>query len=144
MKAFTRGQQDYHRINGDTLVTLLRSDIFDKVVVVDARSDREYFGGHIKDALQGRDNYQLEEIYSKHYTPNTCFVFHCQFSENRGPKALQAFREIHQQVNSNSDLVAVVLDAGYKGFYQTRREFCKGGYEPQYRRDFPYYLRAAL
>lgn len=66
----------------------------------------------------------LDEQYHRHRSLNDkiCFVFHCEFSSHRGPKAYTKFRDLDRRVNElNYPRVTFkeiyLLDGGYKAFF---------------------------
>jgi M-phase inducer tyrosine phosphatase len=124
-------------ITSADLVQFLKNNT---VVILDCRFQYEYEGGHIIGALwQGPDTGKLNDLYVRFramYDSGVIIVFHCEFSQTRGPACFQAFRQIDR---TNSDRKqygepffsrVYVLEGGYKKFYTTHAELCTGGYRP--------------
>lgn len=77
---------------------LLNKEIFKEkeIHVIDCRFNYEYQGGHIKNALNVTDPAILEEKFFKNLISSktefdernemSIIVFHCEFSQKRGPK----------------------------------------------------------
>ena len=60
---------------------------------------------------------------------NTVIIFHCEFSQKRGPSMYQALRELDRRLHA--DLYPLlffteiyVLEGGYKLFYETYPNLC--------------------
>jgi M-phase inducer tyrosine phosphatase len=121
-------------ITGKTLCLLLDgfySDLFDSIVVVDARFKYEFDGGHIRDAVNITDPVELKSLYFASLNPRCVFVFHCEFSQVRGPSLAGFFREIDRSINVYPRLHypdVYILDGGYSVFYRKFGGWCKGGY----------------
>ncbi|OHT12118.1 hypothetical protein TRFO_03755 [Tritrichomonas foetus] len=126
---------EYQRISGDTLVSLLKNlpKRFKQLQIIDCRTPAEYKGGHIKGAINCHTYTQnVEARYHKIYKGGTLYVFHCEFSALRGPKALIRFRAEHEKTLPKVPLACFVLDGGYQEFYEKHRQFCMGGYTPEW------------
>lgn len=66
----------------------------------------------------------LDEEYHRYRSLNDkiCFVFHCEFSSHRGPKAYTKFRDLDRRVNELyypkvTFKEIYLLDGGYKAFF---------------------------
>jgi len=60
-------------------------------------------------------------------------IFHCEFSQKRGPRALRMLREIDRQLNYNDfpNLYypeVYILEGGYSNFFRTFPEYCLDTY----------------
>lgn len=69
----------------------------------------------------------------EHIKQNTIFIFHCEFSQKRGPKSYQKIREIDRGLNYSyypelffPDIY--ILEKGYSNFHSLFPEWCDGGY----------------
>lgn len=104
--------------------------LYDRVVVVDARFPYEYQGGHIKGAVNLYRDAHVYEHFLRAPPPSmavgqrTCIVFHCEFSQERGPhlfKRLRGYdREMHALQDDWNTLFypeMYVLAGGYKALY---------------------------
>jgi M-phase inducer tyrosine phosphatase len=130
----TRHKGKIPHITGDTLCQLIGggySESFAQVVIVDARFAYEYEGGHIHDAINVTDPNELKSLFFKDVIPRAVFVFHCEFSQVRGPSLVGFFREIDRSMNVYPKLHypnVYILDGGYSEFYHAFPECCLGGY----------------
>jgi M-phase inducer tyrosine phosphatase len=104
---------------------------FEVVVIIDARFGYEYEGGHIKRSWNICRNAELRELYEEFRDCNACVVFHCEFSQDRGPKLMNAFRDYDRQIHSYPTLsypFIFLLEGGYRQFYEDCRDMCTEGY----------------
>ena len=92
-------------IYGSTLAELLESKRHN-VLVIDARFGYEYQAGHIKGAINVDYPQKLQQLLyddlnmiSQNMKKKTILVFHCEFSEVRGPRLWQTLRDVDRQVN---------------------------------------------
>ena len=129
------------RINDTTFCSLFDDHSqFDNFMVIDCRSEREYEGGHIKNAVrchpfEKSDN--IRKLYRKYWRPQCCFVFHCEFSAYRGPSSYRIFLEEHQKSgNGEKNLHAFVLDGGFSVFYPKHQDYCVGTYVPEVDQEY--------
>jgi M-phase inducer tyrosine phosphatase len=107
----------------------------DNFAVCDCRYAYEYDGGHIAGAVSATSLDDLFNTFFEQPSPNTAVVFHCEFSQNRGPEVAGLFREIDRDKNK---LVypalfypnVYILDGGYRQFYTDHPDLCEGGYTP--------------
>lgn len=105
---------------------------FDDFFVIDCRSKPEFEGGHIKTAIrchptESEDN--IPNLYRRIWKPRVCYVFHCEFSQYRGPTAYRLFSETHKNSeNNDKKLYAYVLDGGFNKFYLKHQDYCVGTY----------------
>ena len=126
------------RITGKTLCNMLDGvydECFDSLFIIDCRYNYEYQGGHIKGAQNINSPEKLESLFFSKIVPRATFVFHCEFSHNRGPQMAGIFRSIDREKNKERypELFypnVYILDGGYKEFYAEHKEFCEGGYTP--------------
>jgi len=68
-------------------------------------------------------------------------IFHCEFSQKRGPRAYRALRNKDRSVNfanfPHLDYPEIyVLEGGYCNFYPQFPELCEGGYVTMIDEDF--------
>lgn len=114
------------RISPETLVKILDGDInysYDRLIICDCRYPYEYHGGHIVGAKNITRYKQLLDLYNKYRDQNTCVVFHCEFSQNRGPTWAHLFRNLDRNEHLSdypklSFPNVFILDGGYKRFFQ--------------------------
>ena len=106
---------------------------YSRLLILDARFEYEYRGGRIVGAQNITSRSQLFNVYNKYKGQNVCIVFHCEYSQNRGPKLYQIFREHDRHCNEYPALTypnIFLLEGGYRRFYQEMPQFCMGGYIP--------------
>jgi len=110
------------------------------LLVIDCRFPHEYEGGHIKGAL---NLYRPQEVKSLLFDPmrtkESVIVFHCEFSQKRGPKMYRFIRELDRQLHFHiyplvNYVDMYVLKGGFKAFHESgeeARSFCEpNGYVP--------------
>lgn len=124
------------RISDEILCKLLDDHSeFDDFIIIDCRSEREYKGGHIKGAIRCHPyekQKNVENLYQKIWKPRSIYIFHCEYSQFRGPMAWDQFHMEHQfSHNYASPLHAFVLHGGYRKFYALHPEYCDGKYIPE-------------
>ena len=114
--------------------------LYERVVILDARSDCEFNGGHITGAINVSTQDDLRTIFERYRAvgENVLVVFHGEYSRRRGPTLLHAFRDYDHRVNVSSYPyvcypMICLLEGGYRQFYAENPDLCVGGYVP--RRD---------
>ncbi len=125
------------RISGATVCGLLRGDYSTRgiknFIIIDCRYGYEYSGGHIEGAVNLNQKSEIMKFFHANKqiegSNRIAVVFHCEFSQNRGPKSCKFFREMDRKFNSASypNLCfpeLYVLDGGYKQFFERHQEFC--------------------
>ena len=82
-----------------------------------------------------RDRETIERLMSH------IIIFHCEFSQKRGPEMYAALREIDRRLHMNwypqlfySEIY--ILEGGYKQFYESHPQLCQGGYVPMLDKNF--------
>jgi len=172
---------DCNTISTETMVRVLRGE-FGKFLIIDCRFPFEYDGGHFKSAVNITRPDCLKELLFDAYTSSdtnslfldlqkkfdidselledtfsnpkdTIIIFHCEYSQKRGPKLYRHLRHLDREAHRNSypELYypnMYVLEKGYKGFWEhlltddsfASREFCEpDNYvpmdDPQYKDD---------
>jgi M-phase inducer tyrosine phosphatase len=110
---------------------------FDNVVIVDARFDYEYSGGHIHRSINVRSMADMETLFAQFRDRYVCLIFHCEFSTNRGPGLMQQFREYDRRENSErypllNYPTIYLLHGGYSVFFEECPDLCDGGYVPMH------------
>jgi rhodanese-related sulfurtransferase len=130
---------DPHQIREFTKDTKARG--FDQLVIIDARFDYEYAGGHIRDAINVRSEAEMKRLFDEFSGCSACLIFHCEFSKNRGPTLMQDFRQ-HDRVRNISRYPELtyptiyLLRGGYKEFYHCCPDLCDGEYVPMRAEEF--------
>ncbi|BFU18349.1 rodhanase family domain containing protein [Entamoeba histolytica HM-1:IMSS-B] len=103
-----------------------------KLYLFDCRYDYEYEGGHIYSAVPCPSKNELETLFFIKKQVNVIIVFHCEYSQNRGPNQWLLFRQLDREKNKDQyPLIwypdVFVLNGGYRYFYHLFPECC-GGY----------------
>ena len=70
------------------LIEVLRGEVpgAENVMVVDARYDYEYAGGHIRGAINLSDPQVFMDHFCSQVRQVDAIVIHCEFSSKRGPR----------------------------------------------------------
>lgn len=105
--------------------------LFDQLLIIDCRFPYEYNGGHIISAQNVNTRRHLFNLFDKYKDTNTWVIFHCEFSQDRGPRFMNLFREYDRKVNEYPKLsfpYIFVLDGGYCRFIKEHKDLCHGGY----------------
>ena len=94
-------------ISAATLANLLNSRKQHHVIIVDCRFDYEYQAGHIKGAVNIGDAWALERFFLHNLDKlrelmlkRTIIVFHCEYSEKRGPGLWRDLRNLDRRINA--------------------------------------------
>eukprot|EP00761_Pharyngomonas_kirbyi_P003614 gb/GECH01003618.1/.p1 GENE.gb/GECH01003618.1/~~gb/GECH01003618.1/.p1 ORF type:complete len:392 (+),score=80.63 gb/GECH01003618.1/:1-1176(+) len=122
-------------ISSDTLASLLNGEYDDQIeqyYIIDCRYPYEHEGGHIRGAFNLYQKSELKEFFMNSPKEGAVIIFHCEFSQKRGPKLFSELRQMDRDAHSDSypELYypnMFLLDRGYKQFYAKYKEFC----EPQ-------------
>jgi rhodanese-related sulfurtransferase len=129
--SFLDHAKKFRRISADTFCSVYdHRPKFDRILVVDCRTEAEYDGGHIK----GTDRQcpffeEFDSLYDQEYSPMTLFIFHCEFSAIRAPSAIRKFQDQHVCPDGTpSTLHAFVLDGGFCDFWAAHPAYCDGQY----------------
>lgn len=69
-------------------------------------------------------------------TDRTIIVFHCEFSQRRGPTLWRTLRELDRNINVEKYPKLFfpemyVLEKGFSSFYERFKDLCQGGYKHQ-------------
>ncbi|GMM58174.1 putative tyrosine protein phosphatase [Maudiozyma humilis] len=134
-----QSHDSFRRISQQTLRDIITKRIFrpqyDDFTIIDCRFGYEYAGGHIRGAINCCN---VEELEQQLLRPSDTLegsiaprllIFHCEFSEHRGPKLAAAFRN-HDRIANHDHYPKlyypdiVVLDGGYKEFYEANSDLC--------------------
>jgi M-phase inducer tyrosine phosphatase len=130
-------------ITTDTMCKFLDgwySGHFDEVKTFDCRFAYEHAGGRIKDAINILDPLDMLKFLSNTVNSRTALVFHCEFSQMRGPELAGFFRRMDRKVNED-DYPRLcfphvyILNGGYAEFYRTHPERCSRGYVKMHNED---------
>lgn len=110
-------------------------DFFDNLYIIDCRFDYEFNGGHIKNACNMPFPEKLKDQFIDNPEPRALFIFHCEFSHNRGPSIAQIFREMDRFANKSRHPSlyypnVYVLEGGYRDFFNQFPDQCEGSYRP--------------
>jgi hypothetical protein len=122
-----------------------RNDIkaqgFNQLVIIDARFEYEYEGGHIKDAINIKSEADMKKLFDELSGCSVCLIFHCEFSKNRGPTLMGDFRTYDRlrNISRYPELTyptIYLLRGGYNAFYRCCPDLCDGGYVPMREEKF--------
>jgi M-phase inducer tyrosine phosphatase len=107
---------------------------------VDCRFDYEYQSGHILDAVnlngpEAMKDYFFKDRETVERLMQTVIVFHCEFSQKRGPEMYSAVRELDRRLHINCYPQLFypeiyILEGGYKLFHEVQPALCIGTYLP--------------
>ena len=143
---FSYSQNSIHEPNQNPIVSIGPSTCADilngkftpqckEFVIFDCRFYYEYLGGHIKGAFNITKRNQLLSFFNEYSGKSVCFIFHCEFSVDRGPTWASVFRSIDREINSSvyphlTFPHVFILVGGYKSFYHHYPHLTTGGYCP--------------
>jgi rhodanese-related sulfurtransferase len=124
------------RISLDTAAGIIRGTfigLFTSHKFVDARYGYEHKGGCIRDAINISDPKDFIAEFFDDPRPDCVVIFHCEFSQRRGPKMANQFRDYDRELHKGSypNLFysqVFILDGGYSAFAQKFPDLCSGGY----------------
>ncbi|KAH8273690.1 hypothetical protein KR018_008847 [Drosophila ironensis] len=128
--------RDLKTISSDTLARLIRGEFAPQLgyQIIDCRYPYEYLGGHIRGALNLYTRGQIQEAFPvvTAAEERRIYVFHCEFSSERGPKMMRFLRSNDRRQHAHNypalDYPELyLLHNGYKEFYATHSQLC----EPQ-------------
>jgi rhodanese-related sulfurtransferase len=153
------------RISCDVVAQIIQGSgpahLYSRVVIFDCRFPFEFEGGHLPGAINitgdddaaavkwlfGADEAsmtpQLPQLLAKSelFTrPDVLLIFHCEFSQQRGPRLCRLLRDVDRKLNESRypDLYypeMYVMDGGYKQFFKSHPELCQGSYVPMLEKD---------
>jgi rhodanese-related sulfurtransferase len=153
------------RISCDVVAQIIQghgpAHLYSRVVIFDCRFPFEFEGGHLPGAINitGEDDAaavkwlfgadettaipQLPQLLAKRdlFTrPDVLLIFHCEFSQQRGPRLCRLLRDVDRKLNESRypDLYypeMYVMDGGYKQFFKKHPELCQGSYVPMLEKD---------
>ena len=109
------------------------SNGYSNILIIDVRFPYEYNGGHIKGAKNITSFEQLHDLFLQNRGSNVCVVFHCEYSQERGPEFASEFRNFDRKFNFEeqnriSYPETYILYGGYNEFYSKYLRLCNGGY----------------
>jgi hypothetical protein len=121
---------DCNNISSDTMIRLMNGEYNSKYIVIDCRYPFEYEKGHIKDAINCWLPKDLEDMFFKTPMKECILVFHCEFSQKRGPNLYRELRDMDRKLNRLNypnlfypDIY--LLQGGYKSFYEGSGMYCE-------------------
>lgn len=106
---------------------------FDQILILDARFNYEFKGGHIIGARNVINRNQIQNIYNICSGQNTCVICYGERSQARGPTLYQMIRQYDRE-NHCADYPNLtipnlyVLESGYESFYNNCPALCVGGF----------------
>lgn len=134
--------RDLKNISCKTLARLLRgefAELASRFKIIDCRYPYEFDGGHIRGAFNLYTREQIKEAFpaskEQQATPEkederNIYVFHCEFSSERGPKLLRFLRKTDRSLHTHNyptlDYPELyLLHNGYKEFYSCYADLCE-------------------
>ena len=153
------------RISCDLVAQIIQGEgpakLYSRVVIFDCRFPFEFEGGHLPGAINitgdddaaavkllfGADEAtmtpQLPQLLAKRdlFTrPDVLLIFHCEFSQQRGPRLCRLLRDVDRKLNEARypDLYypeMYVMEGGYKQFFKQHPSLCQGSYVPMLDKD---------
>lgn len=104
---------------------------YESLLLIDARFEYEYEGGHIIDSININSVADvIEQLFNKNKnTLPTLLVIYCEFSECRGPRLASQIRRYDRQINwDNYPLLVypdiLILEGGYNAFFNKFKCIC--------------------
>ncbi len=108
----------------NNVITGKYSHLFDNFLIIDCRYNFEFNGGHIPGAVNVQSSDLLELLFKANIGINKHigWIFYCEFSSQRAPRAAHFLRKMDSQLNR---LIyprlcfphAYVLDGGYNKYF---------------------------
>lgn len=135
--------RDLKTISCETLARLLRGDFAEltgRFKIIDCRYPYEFDGGHIRGALNLYTRPQIMEAFPASAEQDSAaepvanqrniYVFHCEFSSERGPKLLRFLRSNDRSLHTHNyptlDYPELyLLHNGYKEFFSCYADLCE-------------------
>lgn len=106
---------------------------YDQLVIIDARFDYEFQGGHISGAINVNNSKMMMHIFKRFEGKNAAFVFHCEFSHDRAPNLMNKFRIYDRSQHIYPNLThkhLFLLSGGYSKFFELYKDKTTGSYLP--------------
>ncbi|XP_016983158.1 cdc25-like protein phosphatase twine [Drosophila rhopaloa] len=131
--------RDLKTISSDTLARLIQGE-FDQELgshggyqIIDCRYPYEFLGGHIQGALNLYTRGQIQESFpclTSNQEDRRIYVFHCEFSSERGPKLLRFLRSNDRSQHAHNYPTLgypelYILHNGYKEFFGLYGQLCE-------------------
>ncbi|XP_017072222.1 cdc25-like protein phosphatase twine [Drosophila eugracilis] len=131
--------RDLKTISCETLARLIQGE-YDQQLgsqggyeIIDCRYPYEFLGGHIQGAKNLYTRGQIQEAFpnlTSNQEERRIYVFHCEFSSERGPKLLRFLRSNDRNQHANNypalDYPELyILHNGYKEFYGHYAHLCE-------------------
>jgi rhodanese-related sulfurtransferase len=133
----TSTEDGLNYIDSATVAELLNSSSskYQQLYIIDCRYEFEYQGGHIVNAINVRSPTHLKSLFlqplpDSHNGMKTCIIFHCEFSQQRGPRTCAYLRKLDREahgINGFPNLYypeIYILQGGYKQFYSEYPHLC--------------------
>jgi hypothetical protein len=125
-------------LSADTVAQLIMGkfdhlNLFDVVWIVDCRFPYEYNQGHVRGAVNVVHPQDMEKVFLNQCRcgSRVALIFHCEFSEIRGPKMARFLRERDRKIHGDRYFPHLffpelyVMRGGYKHFFNSFPELCE-------------------
>jgi hypothetical protein len=114
---------------------------YSDILIIDGRFAYEFRAGHIQTAKNVSAPSEMIEVYTRYQSGHACVVFHCEYSQDRGPRLMWAFRgydrQLHEAVYPKLSFPDVfLLTGGYRRFFRDYPQDCQGAYVEMRDRSF--------
>ena len=115
---------DISTISCERLVNMITSN--SEFLLVDARYDYEFQGGHIKNAVNAATPENLIPVLKA----GVPIIIYCEYSIKRGPTLLRFLRNYDRKINAENYPMLTfpelyLLEGGYSAFFKSFEEFCE-------------------
>jgi rhodanese-related sulfurtransferase len=123
-------------ITSDTMHRLLSGEYchhFNEIYVVDCRFAYEFDGGHILNAMNINNPSLLKDRFFHTILSKAAIIFHCEFSQCRGPEMAAFFRKLDRKMNESSYPKlhypnVYILQGGFSEFWRLNSADVEGTY----------------
>jgi M-phase inducer tyrosine phosphatase len=108
-----------------------------RILILDARYDYEFEGGHIRNAINIQSFERFLSLFQCQSNSFDYVVAHCEFSTIRGPSLIEHIFLYDKFLNKENLLFPKIylLEGGYSLFYSEFSSFCEKEYRKE--KEFP-------
>lgn len=131
-------------VSTSTVVDVMKGEYDMDFEIIDCRYPYEYEAGHIKGAINLYTQHQIRDYFLDdrgrfRVSGSKFYIFHCEFSQERGPKMFGTLRNIDRAIGNTTNPGMqnfplelpnmYVLWKGYRAFIKDFPTLCLGGYK---------------